>query len=127
MICILENGVLCLCEEMKDTIEYRKEDLMVVRVLIKRRFLKGKENEICSLLRDFRAGAMEMQGYISGETLVKKKDPLTLLVIGTWESAEDWFRWKENPNRKAFEGLMEVYQEGPTEYEEYTLGVPFVG
>jgi hypothetical protein len=35
-----------------------------------------------------------------------------------------WHRWKENRARRTFEAMMEIYQEGPTQYEEYFLGVP---
>jgi quinol monooxygenase YgiN len=97
---------------------------MLVKVLIKRRFVTGKREEILSLLKEFRSGAMDRKGYISGETLVRHDDPQTMLVIGTWESMEDWHRWKEDKKRKTFEAMLEVYQEGPTEYEEFILGVP---
>jgi heme-degrading monooxygenase HmoA len=103
----------------------RKEDLMIAKILIKRRFVKGKENEIRSLLRDFRSGAMDMEGYISGETLLNYNDPRTLLVIATWDSIEQWHLWREAPARKQFEAMISVYQEGPTEYEEYVLRAPF--
>ncbi len=46
-----------------------------------------------------------------------------MLVIGTWENMESWHNWKNNNKRKEFEALLEIYQDGPTEYEEYLLGV----
>jgi hypothetical protein len=45
-----------------------------------------------------------------------------MLVIGTWENIESWHNWKKNSKRKEFEALLEIYQDGPTEYEEYLLG-----
>lgn len=97
---------------------------MLAKILIKRRFKKGCNKEVLALLNEFRAGAMNQPGYISGETLVDSRDPQTLLVIGTWQDMDSWHRWKENRARRTFEAMMEIYQEGPALYEEYFLGVP---
>ena len=102
----------------------RKEDGMLVKIFIKRRFKKGKVKEINALLRDFRSGAMTQPGYVSGETLVAHDDPQNVLVIGTWQNMESWLAWKDNQRRKDFETMLEVYQEGPTVYESYVLGIP---
>ena len=97
----------------------------MVKVLIKRRFKEGKKKEILSLLNEFRAGALNMAGYISGVTMTSCDDPFVMLVIGTWDKMENWNRWKENPARIAFEKMLEIYQEGPTIYEEYIVGTSF--
>jgi quinol monooxygenase YgiN len=97
---------------------------MLVKIFIKRRFKKGKVKEISAILRDFRAGAMDKPGYVSGETLVSYEDPQNVLVIGTWQDMESWLAWKDNPKRKEFEAMLEIYQEGPTRYEAFMLGVP---
>ncbi|MDZ7599145.1 MAG: antibiotic biosynthesis monooxygenase family protein [Desulfobacterales bacterium] len=97
---------------------------MLAKILIKRRFKKGCNKEVLALLNEFRAGAMNQPGYISGETLVDSRDPQTLVVIGTWQDMDSWHRWKENRARRTFEAMMEIYQEGPALYEEYFLGVP---
>lgn len=97
---------------------------MLVKIFIKRHFKKGKVKEISTILRDFRAGAMDKPGYVSGETLVSYDDPQNVLVIGTWQDMESWLSWKENPKRKEFEAMLEIYQEGPTSYEAFMLGVP---
>ncbi len=97
---------------------------MVAKILIKRRFKKGKTKEILSLLNEFRSNAMDQTGYISGVTMTAKDDPLTYLVIGTWQTMEDWLNWKKNPKRKSFENMLDVYLKEPTEFEEYILGSP---
>ena len=65
---------------------------------------------------------MERPEYISGLTLIDYNDPNKLLVIGTWQNIEGWLEWKEDKARKAFEEILDIYQEGPTEYEIYLLG-----
>lgn len=100
-----------------------KETAMNAKILIKRKFQKGKQKEIIALLRELRSLALHQPGYISGQTLVSNDDPQTLLVIGTWYNMESWHKWKENDARKKIEKMLESYQEESTQYEEYILGV----
>lgn len=95
---------------------------MAVKVMIKRRFKEGKAKEVFALLHKLRSGAMEQAGYITGETLSSVEDPRKLLVISTWQSMENWLRWKEDPSREASEALLEQYLEEPTEYDAYVFG-----
>jgi len=95
---------------------------MNAKILIKRRFKKGKQKEIIALLRELRGGALNQPGYISGETLSSSEDPQILMVIGTWQDMESWYNWKQNNTRQTLEKMLETYQEESTEYQEYTLG-----
>ena len=95
---------------------------MQAKILIKRNFIKGKQNEIIALLKELRARALQQPGYISGETLSSVDQPQTLMVIGTWQDMESWHNWKENHTRKTLEQMLTTYQEGSTEYQEFTLG-----
>ncbi len=95
---------------------------MNAKILIKRRFKKGKQKEIIALLRELRGGALNQPGYISGETLSSSEDPQVLMVIGTWQDMESWYNWKQNNTRQPLEKMLETYQEESTEYQEYTLG-----
>lgn len=98
---------------------------MLTKIFIKRQFKEGKTREIVALLKDLRSKAMIQQGYVSGETLMEPGNPQNLLVIGTWQSMENWHAWKANRERKIIEDMLELYQKGPTKYEEYVLGAPF--
>ncbi len=93
---------------------------MVVKVLMKRRFKEGKEKEVYALISKMRTRAMDQKGYISGETLVNDADTKTTMVIGTWQSMEDWLRWKNDPRRTECEERLEYFLAGPTEYEVYS-------
>jgi len=96
---------------------------MQARILIKRRFKRGNRSEIFALLRQFRAAAVNQAGYISGETLSAASDPQTVLVIGTWENLSSWKRWKASNTRRTLEQMLEAYQEEPTEYEDFVIGM----
>ena len=95
---------------------------MLTKVLIKRRFRKGNEKEILHLLRELRAKAMEMPGYLSGISMTSAEDPRQVLVIGTWERLEHWQAWKESAERKTIEAMLEIYQDAPADYEAYVVG-----
>lgn len=97
---------------------------MIAKILIKRRFIDGHIPQIVALLNEIRTRAMHQPGYMSGETLVKRGYPNNMVVISTWRSPEDWHRWRESDERKTFEAMLEVYQERPTEYDEYLVGSP---
>lgn len=97
---------------------------MIAKILIKRRFKEGNTPQIVQLLNEIRKIAMSWPGYQSGETLTKSGYPNDMVVISTWQSLEEWQAWKESNERKQYEAMLEVYQEGPTVYEEYLLGSP---
>ena len=98
---------------------------MVVKILIKREFKPGNRIEILNLLNDLRAAALKQEGYISGLTLTAPENSNKTLVIGTWQSLEEWNRWRDNPERKKLEAMLEIYQQSPTTYEAYTIGIGF--
>jgi heme-degrading monooxygenase HmoA len=97
---------------------------MIAKILIKRRFKPGNTPQIVSLLNEIRALAMNQNGYMSGETLMKSDEPDVMVVISTWKDLDSWQHWRNNTERKKFESMLEIYQEGPTQYDEYLLGTP---
>jgi len=100
---------------------------MLAKILIRRQFRTGHTREIVTLLNDMRSAAMSQPGYISGLTLMEPDNPNKMLVIGTWQTIEDWDQWKSKADRTRLESLLEVYQEGPTQYEAYVVGTGFSG
>ena len=81
---------------------------MQAKIIIKRKFIKGKQREIIALLRELRSGALQQPGYISGETLTSGDDPQTLVVIGSWQDMESWINWRENDTRKACSFILHL-------------------
>lgn len=92
---------------------------MIVRVFIKRQIEAENEKVVYGLLRELRADAMQQQGYISGETLIRADDPQKIIVISTWHSMDDWNRWKESEQRRKIDEILEKLQVESTVYEEY--------
>ena len=94
---------------------------MLVRVFIKRHMKEGNEREFFALIRKMRAIATEQEGYISGETLVSLEEPRKMMVTSSWESIEDWLKWKESEKRKSIDTRLEELQETPTLYDPFVL------
>jgi len=92
---------------------------MAVKILIQRKIKPGKENEFGKALRELRSKAIHAQGYISGETLCSIEDPSLHLVISTWNTLEDWNRWANSAERKAFQKRTDVMLDGPTNVTPY--------
>lgn len=97
---------------------------MIAKILIKRRFKEGHAPQIVALLNEIRARALTQPGYMSGETLVKNGYPNNMVVISTWRSMQEWYQWRDSEDRQKFESMLEIYQERPTDYDEYLLGSP---
>ncbi|MCP3888394.1 MAG: hypothetical protein GY702_05915 [Desulfobulbaceae bacterium] len=92
---------------------------MLIRVFIKRQVQSENEKIVYGLLKDLRAVAMQQQGYISGETLIRADDPQKIIVISTWHDMDAWNDWKESGQRKKIDSILEKLQVEPTDYEVY--------
>jgi len=95
---------------------------MAVKVILKRKVAKDKEAVLSPLLVQMRALAMSQPGYISGETLRNTEDPEEVLVIGTWQSAENWKAWFRSSARAEIQEKIDALLETKTEYGVYRYG-----
>lgn len=94
---------------------------MIVKVIIKRDVIQGKENEFFQRLKELRTLALNQEGYITGETLINTDAPSKVLVISKWESLETWNAWKANPQRREVESILSTLQYNETVYESYVF------
>jgi heme oxygenase (mycobilin-producing) len=95
---------------------------MAVKIIIKRRVAKGKEGRLLPLLLELRSRAIAQPGYISGETLRNVDDPEDHLVIGTWQSVEDWKAWKADRGRAEIQSKIDTLLGEETTYAAYYHG-----
>lgn len=94
---------------------------MIVKVIIKRDVVQGKESDFFHHLKSLRALALNQRGYISGETLIQMDSPSKVLVISKWESRKDWEAWKNKPQRNEVESILSTLQYNETVYESYVF------
>jgi heme-degrading monooxygenase HmoA len=95
--------------------------MVLTKVYIKRQIKEGKEKNFFELLKRLRSEAMHQKGYITGETLINTENAQIIMVVGSWQSLEDWNSWKDNPARKEIDGRLEELQVEPTAYESYAF------
>ena len=86
---------------------------MAIRVLIERKIDPENEPALSSLLMRLRSRAMHAKGYISGETLRSLQDPYEYLVIGTWNSLDDWKRWEAEKERQEIQSEIDNLLRAP--------------
>ena len=99
---------------------------MAIEVLIRRKFIKEKADELAPLIVKLRSMATIQPGYISGETL-KCIDPpgeTDYLVISTWQSVEYWKKWLHSKERSIIQERIDTITAEKTEYRIYE---PLVG
>ena len=93
---------------------------MTVKILIRRTIPKEKETELMPFLKQLRNLGVNQPGYISGETLKNINNPNEILVISTWQSAEQWQAWVQNEKRREIQDQIEFMLAGETDYNIYT-------
>ena len=93
---------------------------MTVKILIRRTIPKENETELMPLLKQLRNLGVNQPGYISGETLKNINNPNEILVISTWQSAEQWQAWVKNEKRREIQDQIEFMLAGETDYNIYT-------
>jgi heme-degrading monooxygenase HmoA len=99
-----------------------KEGFMAIKVLIKRIVPEHKTKSLLPILRQLRNSAMNQPGYITGETLRGADNPTEYLVIGTWQSLEDWKRWAGSRDRIELQEQIDALLGEKTEYKAYYYG-----
>ncbi|MEA3231671.1 MAG: antibiotic biosynthesis monooxygenase family protein [Thermodesulfobacteriota bacterium] len=95
---------------------------MSIKVLITRTVPREKSREMLQLFREMRLLATAQPGYISGETMKSNDRPDVFLVIGTWESPDDWEKWLLSKDRQAIQEKIDSLLGGKTNYEMFHYG-----
>ena len=99
---------------------------MGIEVLIRRKFVKEKADELAPLIVKLRSMAAMQPGYISGETLkcIDPPDDNDYLVRSTWRSVEDWKKWLRSKERSDIQKMIDAVT---TEKTNYRIYEPLVG
>jgi heme oxygenase (mycobilin-producing) len=91
----------------------------MIKVMIKRKAPKGKEEELLHLITELRSRASKQPGYISGETMHNAADPENYLVISIWEAEKYWNTWLASEERAEFQNRIDELLGIKTLYEIY--------
>lgn len=96
---------------------------MAIKVLIKRNFKADRLSQASKLLNRARYSAMDLNGYISSETLTDLQNPNRIVVASMWHHLADWEQWKQDPLRKEIVVEMEKIMNEPEVVEIYEMGM----
>ena len=94
---------------------------MAVQVLIRRRIVKDKIQEVAKLMVELRSLARAQPGYISSESLrcIDPPGDEEYLIRSSWRSDEDWKRWLHSDERGAIQQRIDAITQEKTEYKVY--------
>ena len=92
---------------------------MPVQVIIKRKLIIDKPDEIFPLLSVLRSRAKLQPGYIDSTTLKNIDKPEEFMVISTWETADDWKIWYQSKKRRDIQGQVDSLIGERTHYSIY--------
>lgn len=96
---------------------------MAVQVLIRRKFVQEKAEEVAPLMVALRSMARGQTGYMSSESL-KCVDPLCddeYVIRSTWQSQADWNHWVNSEERNAIQAKIDAVTGEETEYRVYEV------
>ena len=81
----------------------------MMTVLTTSKLRPGSQEEWDAAMRERFEYAQRMPGWVSGQLLTPEDDPLSRVIVGTWNSREDWMAWHDDPafldKRTVLEGL----------------------
>jgi heme-degrading monooxygenase HmoA len=93
----------------------------MVRVIIRRHCLPGREEELEHLLAQLRSKAMPQAGYVSGETLRSQEDPGLFVVLSTWLNTDQWRLWEQSWERRETSRLIAPLLKMPEDTSVFDL------
>jgi len=95
---------------------------MAVKIIIKRKVPKEKEDELLPILLQLRSTAVAQPGYVTGETLRNVDSYEDTLVITTWQSEDAWKTWESSQARIQIQDKIDAILEEKTKYGIYFYG-----
>lgn len=72
----------------------------MIRVIIERYIAESMESTYDEQARQALRNAIDIPGFISGESLKDDRNPRHRVILSTWRSAADWYRWYDSPERR---------------------------
>jgi heme-degrading monooxygenase HmoA len=58
---------------------------------------QGREEEWDAAMQERMAAVRTQPGWVGGQMLRPEGDPARRLIVGTWQTRDDWKRWHDDP------------------------------
>ena len=91
----------------------------MIKVIVGYRVKEGAN--IRPLLLKLRMDAMRYPGFVGAENLINKRDTAVIIVIYTWERAENWIAWGKSKVRAELLKDIEPLVQDKTREEIYDI------
>ena len=85
----------------------------MMKVLTTSKLRPGGEEEWDAAMRERFESAQRMRGWVSGQLLTPEDEPLSRVIVGTWNSREDWMQWHDDPAFREKRTLLEGLESAP--------------
>ena len=94
---------------------------MAVQVLIRRKVVAGKVEEVASLMVELRSRARAQPVYMSSESLrcIDPPGDDEYLIRSTWQSIDQWQTWLQSEERTEIQQKIDDITGEKTEYRVY--------
>ncbi len=91
----------------------------MIKVIVGYRMRKGAD--IRPLLLRLRVDAMQYPGFVGAENLTHRRDSSLIVVMSTWDRAENWIAWEQSKVRAELLKEVESLVEDQTRVEIYDI------
>lgn len=81
----------------------------------------GSEDQWDAAMRERFESAHRMPGWVSGQLLTPEDDPRSRVIVGTWNSREDWMAWHDDPAFLDRRAALEDLESGPNVTRWFTV------
>ena len=93
----------------------------MMTVLTTSRLRPGGEDQWDAAMRERFESAQRMPGWVSGQLLTPEDDPRSRVIVGTWNSREDWMAWHDDPAFLDKRAVLEGLESGPNVTRWFTV------
>jgi heme-degrading monooxygenase HmoA len=81
----------------------------------------GAEQEWDEAMRERIDAAHGQEGWVGGQLLIPVEGQNQRVIVGTWQTREDWKAWHDDPAFKETRERLEGCQEGPDQMEWFEV------
>jgi heme-degrading monooxygenase HmoA len=85
------------------------------------RVRSGAESEWDSTMRERFESARNRPGWVSGQLLTPDDESSVRVIVGTWQTREDWERWHSDPAFLEQRGTLERLEDEPGRAEWFRV------
>lgn len=88
----------------------------MVSIVTSIRLKEGSEREWDETMRERMAAAGRQPGWIGGQLLQPDDSAPTRIIVGTWQSRDDWARWHDDPQFARTREELDRLTAGPEQH-----------